>query len=69
MTGEYKVFKVDGGYEVYWCPSAPMHYADKISVDGRVYPQKQAAYRRRDALKKKLEARLESAKKQEPAVA
>lgn len=32
----YKAFPVEGGYEVFWCPSAPQHYADKIPYDGRI---------------------------------
>jgi hypothetical protein len=53
----YKVFKVEGGYEIYWCPSAPVHYNDKIPYDGKVYSTNSAAYRRvkqlNDALKEK----------------
>ena len=54
MTGEFKVFPVEGGYEVFWCPSAPMHYADKIPHDGKVYSTRQAAYRRKQHLNEKL---------------
>jgi hypothetical protein len=51
----YKVFAVEGGYEIFWCPSAPIHYNDKIAYDGKVYTTRAAAYRRvkqlNDALK------------------
>lgn len=50
----YKVFKVEGGYEVFWCPSAPVHFADKIPYDGKVYKQPAAAYRRVSELSKRL---------------
>jgi hypothetical protein len=42
----YKVFRVIGGYQIFWCPSAPIHYDDRKPYDGRVYPKRQAAYRR-----------------------
>lgn len=49
----YKVFPVEGGYQIFWCPSAPRHYADKVPyVDTHnlhrngVYSKRQAAYRR-----------------------
>jgi hypothetical protein len=55
----YKVFPVEGGYEIFWCPSAPTHYNDKVPYDGKVYSTRPAAYRRvkqlNDALKKKEE--------------
>jgi hypothetical protein len=57
MLGEYKVFQVPGGFEIFWCPSAPMHYQDRIPHDGKVYSKKQAAYRRVAQLRKDLEAR------------
>jgi len=52
----FKVFPVEGGYEIFWCPSAPRHYQDKIPHDGKVYTKKQAAYRRVSQLRKELEA-------------
>ncbi len=42
----YKVFAVEGGWQVFWCPSAHLHYDDKRPYDGRIYPQRPAAYRR-----------------------
>jgi hypothetical protein len=52
----YKVFQVEGGYEIFWCPSAPIHFDGKIPYDGKVYSTRAAAYRRvkqlNDALKK-----------------
>jgi hypothetical protein len=51
----FKVFPVEGGYQIFWCPSAPMHYADKIPHDGKVYKQRQAAYRRKKQLQEALE--------------
>ncbi len=50
----YKVFEVEGGYEIFWCPSAPIHYNDKIPYDGKVYPQRPGAYRRVKQLNDKL---------------
>ena len=57
MIGEFKVYQVEGGYEIFWCPSAPMHYQDKIPHDGKVYSKKQAAYRKLSQLRKELEAK------------
>ena len=51
----YKVFPVEGGYEIFWCPSAPTHFNDRIPYDGKIYPQKQAAYRRRKKLEEDTE--------------
>lgn len=45
-TGHAKVFAVDGGYEIFWCPSAPIHYADRVPYDGKIYTKSQAAYRK-----------------------
>ncbi len=42
----YKVFKVAGGYQIFWCPSAPTHYTDKVPYNDRIYPQRQGAYRK-----------------------
>lgn len=60
----FKVFKVkameDGKledrYQIFWCPSAPMHYQDKIPHDEKVYKQRQAAYRRKKQLQEALKA-------------
>lgn len=60
----FKVFPVEGGYQIFWCPSAPMHYADKIAHDEKVYSRKQAAYRR----KKQLEEELAKKKRETGAV-
>jgi hypothetical protein len=62
----YKVFPAEGGFEVFWCPSAPIHYNDKIPYDGKIYSKKQAAYRR---CKQLNEALKEQQGKKEPAVA
>lgn len=62
MLGEFKVYRVEGGYQIFWCPSAPMHYADKIPHDGKVYSKKQAAYRRAKQLTEDLARRIESPK-------
>lgn len=51
----YKVFPVEGGFEVFWCPSGPIHFNDKVPYDGKVYSTKQAAYRRLTKLKSDLE--------------
>lgn len=58
----YKVFAVDGGFEIFWCPSAPYHFNDKIPYDGKVYSTRAAAYRR----VKQLNDALAAMKKQEP---
>jgi hypothetical protein len=42
----YKVFAVEGGHKIFWCPSAPTHYADKVAYDDKVYTTRAAAYRR-----------------------
>lgn len=42
----YKVFAVEGGFEIFWCSSAPIHYNDKVSYDGKIYSTRAAAYRR-----------------------
>lgn len=50
MQELYRVFKVgsktDPRYEIFFCPSAPLHYDDRRPYDGRLYTTKQAAYRR-----------------------
>jgi len=53
----YKVFGVVGGYEIFWCPSAPTHFSDKIPYDSKVYSKRQAAYRRCKQLNEQLTAR------------
>lgn len=62
----YRVFKVPEGFQVFWCPSAPMHYNDREPyIDPKnaekrgIYTKRQAAYRRAAELNKK---RLESEK-------
>ena len=68
--GAYKVFKVEGGWEIFWCPSAPLHYDDRKVYDGKVYPQRPGAYRRVSQLNKELERLDQEEKKpEEPAVA
>lgn len=49
----YRVFPVEGGYQIFWCPSAPHHYTDKVAyIDPKnvskhgIYTKRQAAYRR-----------------------
>ena len=46
--------KIAEGYQIFWCPSAPMHYQDRVPHDGTVYKQKQAAYRKMSKLRKEL---------------
>ena len=64
----YKVYEVEEGYQIYWCPSAPIHYNDRIPYDGKVYSKRQAAYRKakqltdRLAAKSAAEGRSDSAK-------
>jgi hypothetical protein len=52
----YKVFDVPGGYQIFWCPSAPIHYNDRIPYNGKIYSKKQAAYRRNKQLNEQLKA-------------
>ena len=65
----YRVYEVEKdklpegyqeGYEIFWCPSAPIHYNDRVPYDGKVYSKRPAAYRRvkqlNDALKTKDDA-------------
>ncbi len=42
----YKVFPVAGGWQIFYCPSAPLHYDDKRPYDDRVYTHRNAAHRR-----------------------
>jgi len=53
----YKVFEVEGGWEIFWCPSAPTYFSDKVPYDGRVYTKRPSAYRRVKRLNEQLEAR------------
>ncbi len=59
----YKVFSVgdtkNGPWEIFWCPSAPVHFNDKVPYDGKTYSTRAAAYRR----VKELNDRLEASKK------
>jgi hypothetical protein len=58
----YKVFKVEGGWEIFWCPSAPVHFADRTPYDGKVYTTRAAAYRRVKQLNDELVRRHNEAK-------
>ncbi len=53
----YKVFEVEGGWKIFWCPSAPTHFNDKIPYDGKVYSKRSAAYRRVKQLNEQLAAK------------
>lgn len=46
VSPEYKVFEVEGGHQIFWCPSAPLHYNDRVPHSPRVYPHPNSAYRR-----------------------
>ncbi len=59
----YKVFAVESGFEIFWCPSAPTHFNDRVPYDGKIYSKRQAAYRRA----KQLNEALEEEKKKESA--
>lgn len=61
----YKVFEVEGGYKIFWCPAAPVHYNDRIPYDGKVYTKRQAAYRRCKQLNERREAREKGKQKEE----
>lgn len=54
----FRVFKVDGAYQIFWCPSAPLHYEDKVPAEPwkKPYSTKSAAYRRCAQLQDKLDA-------------
>lgn len=39
----YTVFSVEGGYQIFWCPS---EHERKPLNNPHVYPQRQSAYRR-----------------------
>lgn len=72
--GAYKVFKVkdkDGvdGWEIFWCPSAPVHFDDRKVYDGKVYPQRAGAYRRVKQLNNELEQMGKEEKQLEESVA
>lgn len=58
----YKVVKVEGGWQIFWYPSAPIHWNDGIPYDGKVYSTRPAAYRRYKQLKDALEAKGKSEK-------
>lgn len=49
MKPEYKVFEVDNEqgkrWEIFYCPSAPVLYSDRVAYDGTLYTHRQAAYR------------------------
>ena len=61
----YKVYEVPGGYQIFWCPSAPTHYNDRIPYDDKVYSKKQAAYRRNKQLNEQLAERAKGKTKEE----
>lgn len=63
----YKVFAVENGWEIFWCPSAPTHYNDKIAYDGKVYTTRAAAYRRVKQLNDAREKQASEKKESEPA--
>lgn len=55
MQGVYKVYQVGDKFQVFYCPSAPLHYNDKFPYDGRLYTKRQAAYRRCKQLNEQLQ--------------
>jgi hypothetical protein len=63
----YEVFKVEGGWQVFWCPSAPTHYSDKVPYDGHIYPQRQGAYRRKATLMQQKRQGTKQKSQEEPA--
>lgn len=42
----YKVIPVEGGFQIFWYPSAPTHYNDGVPYNDKVYSKRQAAYRK-----------------------
>ncbi len=61
----YKVFAVPGGWQIFWCPSAPTHFNDKIPYDDKVYTKRQAAYRRCKQLNEQRDIREKGKQKEE----
>ena len=55
--GEYKVYKVGDRWEIFWCPSAPVQYTDRIPYDGKLYTKRPAAYRRVKQLSDEMKVR------------
>ncbi len=52
----YKVFPVEaGGFQIFWCPSWPVHVGDKQPYSEKVYAHKQAAYYRAGILNMRKE--------------
>lgn len=64
MQGLYKVYEVDGQFQIFWCPSAPIHYNDRKPYDGKMYSKKQAAYRRCKQLNERLREEQPQGEKQ-----
>jgi hypothetical protein len=53
----YKVFKVEGGYQIFWCPSAPYHFNDRVPYNDHIYTGgPAAAYRYVKKLNDRLQA-------------
>jgi hypothetical protein len=50
----HKVIKVEGGYQIFWYPFAPVHFNDGIPYDGKIYSKKQAAYRKLAQIKEQM---------------
>jgi hypothetical protein len=44
--GIYKVYVIEGHYQIFWCPSAPLHYNDRMPYSDYLYAYPSAAYRR-----------------------
>lgn len=64
----YKVFKVGGEYQIFWCPNAPTHFMNKVPYDGKLYSTKAAAYRRVKQLNDELKQRQQEKAKREAQV-
>lgn len=53
----YKVFQLENGkWQIFWCPSWPVHVGDKQPYSAKQYPHKQAAYYRCGQLNKQRRA-------------
>jgi hypothetical protein len=59
----YRVYRVKGGFQIFYCPSAPRHYNDKVPYDGKVYTKQQAAYRKIAHIRKALAATSDEVKR------
>lgn len=58
----YKVFQIEGGYQIFWCPT-PHDMTPVKRQNGQPYSTKQAAYRRAKQLNDLLKQTEEQIKR------